>query len=216
MKQSHLHCPLCHTQQTSHFHNSENRQYHHCHQCDLVFVPEVYFVSTQEEKAKYDHHQNSLQNEGYVAFLNRLLVPLESYLAPGAKGLDFGSGPGPTLHLLMRSRGYSMDIYCYFYAPDCSVFSKRYNFITATEVVEHLHKPREELQRLWEMLCPGGVLGIMTAFRPEDFTNWYYKRDLTHIHFFTPKTFAWIAAFLEAKLHIPQSGVVILQKPKSP
>ena len=105
-----------------------------------------------------------------------------------------------------------MDIYDYFYAPDETVFQKRYDFITSTEVIEHLHDPMRELERLWQCLSEGGVLGLMTAFRTEDFANWYYKRDLTHIRFFTPATFAWISEQLDATLEIPQSGVVLLHK----
>ena len=79
-------------------------------------------------------------------------------------------------------------------------------------MIEHLHDPMSELARLWALLKPDGVLGLMTAFRVEDFAGWYYKRDLTHIRFFTPDTFAWIAKELDAQLEIPQSGVIILHK----
>ncbi|HHD84192.1 MAG TPA: class I SAM-dependent methyltransferase, partial [Campylobacteraceae bacterium] len=117
-----------------------------------------------------------------------------------------------TLNILMEKCGFSMDIYDCFYAPDETVFKKRYDFITSTEVIEHLHDPMGELTRLWTLLKPDGVLGIMTAFRVEDFADWYYKRDLTHIRFFTPKTFEWIAKKLGAQLEIPQSGVILLHK----
>jgi len=211
-------CPLCYATHPKTFHAGEKRIYLHCPKCDLVFVPSRFFVTKEEEKAKYDNHRNTPENRGYCNFLNRLIQPLEKELSIGAKGLDFGSGPGPTLSVLMERKGYEMEIYDPFYAPDRSVFEKRYDFITATEVIEHLHHPAEELQRLYETLYPGGILGIMTAFRPQKelFGEWYYKRDLTHIRFFSPRTFRWIADFLKAKLTIPQSGVVLLKKPKSP
>ncbi len=212
MEKEHYACPLCRNENTSFFHFSENRPYHHCIQCDLVFVPSPYFVTWEEEKAKYDNHQNSPDNNGYVTFLDRLLKPLQCHLPAGSRGLDFGSGPGPTLHILMQERGFEMDIYDCFYAPDESVFEKQYDFITSTEVIEHLHDPMSELARLWALLKPDGELGLMTAFRVEDFACWYYKRDLTHIRFFTPRTFAWIAKELGAQLEIPQSGVIILHK----
>ncbi len=205
-------CPVCTSQNTSFFAKGENRLYIRCAVCDLVFVPERFFVSAKEEKAKYDHHQNSIENRGYVDFLNRLLLPLQMRLKPNAKGLDFGSGPGPTLHLLMRQAGYEMDIYDIFYHHDPTVFHKTYDFITMTEVIEHLHHPMRELERLWKMLQPDGYLGIMTAFRPEIFEGWYYKRDKTHIRFFTEKTFTYIAQTLDAKLDIVDKGVILLQK----
>ncbi len=205
-------CPLCALDESRFFYEGENRHYYHCQNCDIVFVPENFFVTRDEEKAKYDNHQNSLENAGYCQFLDKLLLPLQSHLKEGARGLDFGSGPGPTLSQMMVQRGYEMEIYDIFYHDTPSVFEKEYDFITSTEVIEHLHHPLEEIERLWGCLREGGVLGLMSAFRVEDFESWYYKRDLTHICFFTPKTFAWLATYLGASLEIPQSGVVILKK----
>jgi len=205
-------CPLCQSSQTNKFSDSENRQYHHCNTCDLVFVPEQFFVSNSEEKAKYDNHQNSPEDKGYCTFLDKLLLPLQAHLKEGDEGLDFGSGPGPTLCVLMGERGYEMDIYDVFYADKPDVFEKQYDFITSTEVIEHLHNPLREIEKLWGCLNEGGVLGLMTAFRVDEFEKWYYKRDLTHINFFTPSTFEWLAKRLGAILTIPESGVVILKK----
>ncbi len=208
-------CILCESLSTKLFHHSENREYHHCNECDLVFVPPKFWVSTKDEKKKYDNHQNSPDDSGYCSFLDRLLLPLQSYLKDGAKGLDFGSGPGPTLSYLMEQRGYEMDIYDIFYHDEKSLFQKRYEFITTTEVIEHLHHPMDELKRLWSMLEDGGVLGLMTAFRVDGFENWYYKRDLTHIAFYTPKTFEFISKKLGAKIVYIEDGVVIMQKDKN-
>jgi len=205
-------CPLCQSPQTNKFSYSENREYHHCQNCDLVFVPEKFFVSRIDEKEKYDNHQNSPENKGYCTFLDKLLLPLQEQLNSGDRGLDFGSGPGPTLCVLMQERGFQMDIYDIFYHDNRQVFQNKYDFITSTEVIEHLHKPLEEIERLWSCLKEGGVLGLMTAFRIDAFETWYYKRDLTHIIFFTPRTFEWLAKKLGASVTIPESGVVILKK----
>lgn len=207
-------CPLCNTVETREYAKGENRIYLHCTTCDLVFVPSSYLISPEEEKAKYDNHQNSPENQGYRDFLNKLLSPLKIHLRENAKGLDFGSGPGPTLSVIMQESGFDMEIYDYFYHDDKTVFEKNYDFITTTEVIEHLHLPYLEIKKLWDCLKPGGVLGIMTAFRPDQnaFQKWYYKRDITHIRFFTHTSFEWLANALNAKLEVPQSGVVILKK----
>jgi SAM-dependent methyltransferase len=207
-------CPLCKKLNSYKYCYAENRIYLHCKVCDLVYVSKSDFISLEKEKQKYDNHQNSPQDQGYVDFLNRLLNPLCSLLPQNAKGLDFGSGPGPTLNIIMKNNGYNMDIYDFFYHNHKSVFKNSYDFITTTEVIEHLHNPYDELQRLWYILKNGGYLGIMTAFRPkfEKFQNWYYKRDLTHIRFFTINTFIWLANELKAELIVPENGVVILKK----
>ena len=207
-------CPLCLKKNSFKYWEGEGRVYLLCKTCDLVYVPSSYFISKKDEKAKYDNHQNSPQNQGYKDFLNRLIEPLSKELSLNSYGLDFGSGPGPTLWLIMREKGYKMEIYDYFYHNNKTVFEKEYNFITSTEVIEHLYQPLKEMQRLWSCLKPDGVLGIMTAFRPDidEFSSWYYKRDLTHIRFFTKKTFQWLANTLDAKLQIPEDGVILLKK----
>ncbi len=207
-------CPLCQNIDTTLLTYAENRDYVHCSQCDLVFVPSSFFISKEDEKSKYDMHQNSPENQGYKDFLNRLAKPLSELLSPKAYGLDFGSGPGPTLSIMMETLGYKMDIYDYFYHNTPEVFENSYDFITTTEVIEHLHNPYMEVLKLWKCLKPNGMLGIMTAFRPDDkaFEDWYYKRDVTHVRFFTKASFIWLADKLEAELLIPQSGVAILKK----
>ena len=210
-------CPLCHNTKIFEFAQGENRVYLHCKTCDLVYVPSIYFISQEDEKAKYNNHQNSPQNQGYRDFLNRLIKPLCANISPHSFGLDFGSCPGPTLSIMMKEKGFEIDIYDYFYHDDKSVFEKSYDFITTTEVIEHLHNPLYEVERLWSALKPGGVLGIMTAFRPDvdKFETWYYKRDMTHVGFFTKNSFEWLAQRLNAQIYIPQSGVVILKKENS-
>lgn len=207
-------CPLCKQVDYQSYFYGEGREYLHCQVCDLVYVPFDQLVTAEEERAKYDNHQNTPENDGYRNFLNRLLDPLSNMISPNASGLDFGCGPGPTLSIIMQEHGFTMDIYDIFYQPNPDVFDKKYDFITATEVIEHLHHPLDEIQRLWDMIEPGGVLGLMTAFRPDQptFQTWYYKRDLTHIRFFTPQTFDYLAETLNAKLEIPRTDVILLSK----
>ena len=63
------------------------------------------------------------------------------------------------------------------------------------------------------MLNKDGTLGVMTAFRPpkEQFSSWYYKNDLTHVRFFTPKTFEYIADILNMQIVYIDDGVVIFK-----
>ena len=207
-----MNCPLCKSSDLRLFFKGEGREYHHCKVCDLVSVADSFLVTSKEEKAKYDNHNNTPLDLGYCNFLDRLLTPLQKEIKVGEKGLDFGSGPGPTLSKLMSDRGFDMDIYDIFYHDERKVFDKEYDFITSTEVIEHLKDPLFEIQRLWSCLKNGGVLGLMTAFRVEEFDDWYYKRDLTHIRFFTPKSFEWLASNLGGEITLCKGGVVIIKK----
>ena len=208
-------CPLCGTQEPVFFHQDRQREYWQCPGCQLVFVPPRNFLSSEEELACYQLHQNSPDDTGYRTFLGRLATPLIRRLTPGDSGLDFGSGPGPTLSVMLTEGGFPTSIYDPFFAPDDRVWNRSYDFVTATEVVEHLHHPRRELERLWSVLAPGGWLGIMTK-RVRDataFATWHYKNDPTHVIFFAETTFVWLADQWSAELEICGNDVVLLRKP---
>ncbi|MBE9157741.1 class I SAM-dependent methyltransferase [Nodosilinea sp. LEGE 06152] len=190
------------------------RAYYRCDRCKLIFVPPGHFLSPQAEKAEYDLHQNHSQDLGYRRFLSRLTNPLIDCLQPQSQGLDFGSGPGPTLSVMLEDAGHRVALYDLFYADNAAVFDRQYDFITATEVVEHLRQPRLELERLWRCLRPGGVLGLMTKLSRDDaaFAGWHYKSDRTHICFFSRQTFEWLAARWQANLTILGQDVILLRK----
>ncbi len=207
-------CPLCVSSRVEPFHSDNRREYRRCRTCDLVFVPPGEFLSRDAERACYDLHENSPDDQRYRAFLARLAEPLQSRLPPGARGLDFGSGPGPTLSVMLTEAGFPTRIYDPYYAPDRDVFRETYDFVTASETIEHLHRPRFELDRLWSLLRLGGWLGIMTKrwISQEAFASWHYKQDPTHVIFFSEGTFRWLAKRWNARLDVISDDVLLLQK----
>ncbi len=208
-------CPLCRSRSADAYHQDRHRHYFRCRSCHLTFVPPRYQLSREAEKAEYDRHQNRPDDPGYRQFLSRLVRPLKARLAPGSRGLDFGAGPGPALADMLREAGHDVAIYDPFYAPDPTVLDARYDFITASEVVEHLRRPGPELDRLYRLLKPGGLLGIMTkrVIDRERFARWHYIRDPTHVSFFSRATFTWLAARWGAQLDICDRDVIIIAKP---
>ena len=211
-----LSCRLCRTAGGEPFHQ-DNRDYFRCPVCRLVFVPPDQFLSPHKEKAEYDQHNNSSDDPHYRRFLRRLLDPLSECLAPNSYGLDFGSGPGPTLSVMLAEAGHNMEIFDPFYAPKNEVLQQQYDFITATEVLEHLHHPGRELDQLWGCLKPGGLLGIMTkrVIDQQAFSRWHYKSDPTHVCFFSTETFGWLATHWCASWTLPEKDVVLFTKPAS-
>lgn len=208
---------MCRSEDSQPFHRDVRREYLRCQQCALVFVPPTYFLSPADEKAHYDLHENHDSDPGYRRFLSRLAEPLQQHLTPGQSGLDFGSGPGPTLSKMLSENGFPVVIYDPFYAPDAGVWTAAYDFITASEVVEHLHDPRFELDRLWSHLRPGGVLGIMTKRVPDQevFANWHYRNDPTHVVFFSQATFEWLSRYWSAVLRMVGPDVVLFRRQES-
>ncbi len=199
-------CPLCGAGEARAFAEGEGRAYLHCPGCRLIFVPEIYWPSPEEERARYDQHQNAPDDPGYVSFLEKIAAPLAGRLPPGARGLDFGCGPAPVLCGLLAERGFEVRPYDPFYFPGPPEASGPpewpeppvgpYDFIVSTETFEHFRRPREEMGRLRGLLKKGGLLGVMTWFWTEEIfgENWHYRRDFTHLCFYRRETFEWIAA----------------------
>lgn len=207
-------CPLCQRRGAKPYHRDKRRQYWQCPDCQLVFVQPSQRLCKEREKAEYDLHQNSPDDQGYRKFLSRLQQPLLERIKPGARGLDFGCGPGPTLSAMFEESDYKINLYDIFYAPDQRALEQQYHFITATEVIEHLFKPGAVLQQLWQLLLPGGTLGIMTKMisSQQAFTRWHYKNDPTHVCFFSPDSFSWLATTLNAELEIIGQDVILLTR----
>jgi len=210
-----LRCPLCRASEERFFYQ-DSRDYFRCSVCALVFVLSHQFLSPKDEKSVYDLHENTADDPGYRRFLTRLFDPMVQRLTPNSYGLDFGSGPGPTLSVMFEEAGHSIDIYDPFYAPDTTLLQQQYDFIVASEVVEHLHHPRVELDRLWSCLKPNGLLGIMTkrVIDQQAFSRWHYKNDPTHVCFFSAETFRWLANHWRATLTVPDKDVVLFAKNK--
>ena len=211
-------CPLCNTNQKLAFLSDAEREYYRCSCCDLIFVPREYHLSEIDQRARYDSHNNDPGDLRYRNFFKQLLVPLLAILPSNSYGLDFGSGPGPTLSLMLEEWGHNVDLYDKFYAQNDAVFQNRYDFITATEVVEHLPNPLKDLEALVKILQKGGILAIMTEIvSPQlDFTNWYYKNDPSHVCFYSEKTFLYLANLLGLEIVTLSERVIILRKSLKP
>lgn len=206
-------CPLC-SGASRPFHRSD-RDFLRCGTCALTFVPASQHLSPEAERARYATHRNSPEDAGYRAFLDRLLAPLAARLPPGARGLDFGSGPGPTASVMLRERGFVMTDYDPFFAPDEASLSAPYDFLTCTEVVEHLRRPAEGFQKLDGLLGAGGLLGVMTGVLEDDaaFPSWWYHRDPTHVAFYRAETMSFIAGRFGWTLERPSRDVALFRKP---
>ncbi len=214
-----MNCLLCGSQAEIFFSktNKQNEQldYWLCQgDCKLAFLDPSKHLSNAEERARYDEHDN-IAEAGYVLFLERLTSNLVSYLESSEKenliGLDFGCGPNPVLSTIIQKAGYSMNNYDPYYFPDKSVLKIQYDFITSTEVLEHVYRPAEVIGQLQSLLKPGGILAIMTEtmLSPECFADWWYHRDVTHVCFYSEETLHWIADNQGWDITIPQKNVVL-------
>jgi len=210
-------CPLCAAATALFFIKDreplKGRHYELCQQCQLVHVPKVDQVSAAEEKAVYDSHENDPAQPGYRKFLSQVSTPMHARLPAHAEGLDFGSGPGPALPQMFAELGHTCVPYDLYYANHPERLQQTYDFITSTEVFEHLANPRAVIDTLLSCLKPGGLLGVMTQpwLSLERFKRWQYLNDATHISFYHQHTMQWLAAQYHLKLVYQHKAVFIFQ-----
>lgn len=209
-------CPLCHGASANDFCQDQRRAYFRCQVCALIFADPATLPSPEEEKARYDKHENSPDDQDYRRFLSRLANPLAERLGnQPLEGLDFGCGPAPTLSVMLEEMGYSMATYDPYFARTPSVLGKHYDFVTCTEAIEHFHAPGKEWKLLVDMVKPGGWLGLMTklATDAEAFEQWHYRNDLTHVSFFSQKTFRYLAQRDGLEVEFIDDDVILLRRP---
>lgn len=191
----------------------DKRVYYNCKQCDCIYTDPDFYIAIEDEKNIYDYHQNSIEDQGYVDFLNRAIIPSLAYITPNMKALDYGCGPGPTLSTLLAQKGIQCDDFDPIYVP--SKLKDNYDIIYSTECFEHFFYPKEQIEKLTNLLNCGGYLVIMTSFHQgvEHFKTWYYKLDPTHVYFYNATTFAYIAQKYGYTLcYTDNSRVIILRK----
>ncbi|HWU42930.1 MAG TPA: class I SAM-dependent methyltransferase [Bdellovibrio sp.] len=216
-----MECVLCKTPHSAAFKviQKPERNYFHCPICDLIFMSPDEHLSAAQEKARYDHHQNE-DMKGYRAFLEPLVKDLEQYAQSSRRPpseiqvLDFGCGPTAFLGNWLTEKSFRVTNYDLYYQPDQEALKKNYHVITSTEVWEHLQKPLEEISKLVNLLKPGGLLAVMTSSHKGEaaFHDWYYRRDLTHVTFFSEKTMKWIANHFHLQLTKSRSPFWIFKK----
>jgi hypothetical protein len=191
------------------------RRFFRCPVCRIIAVGQDDLPDRATERKRYLQHNNDVDDPDYRAFLARLWDPVRLLLSDGATGLDYGAGPGPALVAMMRQDGFVAEGYDPIFAPQTDLLKRKYGFIVCTETFEHMHRPGDEFSRLDGLIRPGGLLGVMTAFAPEleEFENWYYRRDPTHVAFYSAETMKWIAGRMSWRLELPARDVAIFHKP---
>lgn len=188
-------CIVCESKLIKGFQTSDKKQHWKCLHCSAKFLDKRHYINSDIEKQRYLEHKNIIEDIGYRNFLSRLSIPLKEKLLSGSKGLDFGCGHGPALADILTREGFNVDLYDPFFFPDKSVLLNEYDFITCTETAEHFFDPAKEFKTLDKLLKKNGWLGVMTNTLTTDdaFDSWYYRRDPTHVCFYSESTFKVIA-----------------------
>ena len=211
-------CSLCFSRNIKLFFESDRknliRNYFRCEVCNLVFVPSDFHLDDHQEKQRYLEHENFPYDTEYRNFLNRLKSQIDPLININSIGLDFGCGPAPTLSLMFEEEGLKMNTYDKYFADEKKYLDELYDFVVCSETIEHFKDVKFEFDRLFKLLQPKGVLGLMTSIFYEDieFSDWHYKLDPTHIAFYSPQTIEFIEKFWDWEIILKKKNIVIFKK----
>jgi SAM-dependent methyltransferase len=217
-----LSCKACGCGRTVFVNKDKRRPFYRCMMCDLVSVPEKYWLSVDDERARYDLHDNSISNDGYVKFLSAVAdVAIKEYRHPRMRVLDFGCGKDAVLCRLLWDRGGDCCAYDPLYKislPKVGNSDNLYKFdmIILCEVIEHLRDLMGELRRICGLLREGGIIIIRTRLYedPSVFPNWWYAQDPTHINFFSAESLNKIAGMIGKRVDLTGYSDIFVLRPK--
>lgn len=195
-------CPLCSHTDSIVCDQDKLRTYYLCNKCSLIFVPRDVLIAEDQERIRYESHENLENDPNYQIYLGQVVNAIVPFLSKGSSGLDFGCGKTTLMSRLFLEQSFHVDSYDYFFLKDETIWEKKYDFIILSEVIEHLRDLKGTMQKLKLLLNSGGAIFIKTKFYPEDlkaFSSWFYKRDITHIQFFNDKSMHYLAQELSFK-----------------
>lgn len=173
-----------------------NNTYLRCDRCGSAFLDPHYMIDKDAERARYLCHHNGLDNSGYRVYLETYIAETFALIGEDCRSIrkvfDYGSGPTPSLVTLLREKGYDARGWDPYFDPEGQAFSGGADLVTCLEVVEHFRDVGEGFQRLAATVRTGGWCAIGThtvqrdrQFFTDTFPHWWYRRDPTHVSFYT-------------------------------
>jgi len=186
-------CPLC-KHESSVFYHFKSRLYHICNHCSGIFPDRTLWPNFNDEKARYEEHNNDVEDLGYQKFVSPIVSAVHKNYTESDAGLDFGAGPGPVISKMLKDLNYNIKLYDPFFHKDEKLLLDTYNYIVCCEVMEHFHHPYQEFQLMRDMLKADGAIYCLTDIYDDsiDFHKWYYKNDQTHVFIYQKETLEWI------------------------
>ena len=195
-------CPLCESSEHREADRDERRCFIRCVNCGLVFVPKAFHLTREQERRRYDLHDNTKGNRGYLRFLTQVADIVETACPPPGRLLDYGCGEDAVLTALLRRRGRRCDPFDPLYGYELPPSPPRYDMIILCEVIEHFRKVRSSLQEIGRLLEERGKILVRTQCYPSagKIVRWWYAQDPTHINFFSHRALECAAGLLDRRL----------------
>lgn len=203
-------CTLC----ASPLINKKDEYYYDCHICKAIVKDKKYYLNAEDEKARYESHNNDVNDTGYQNFTFPITNYISEKFLPEHQGLDFGSGTGPVISRMLLKQGFNIVQYDPFFAPGRQLLNNRYDYIVSCEVFEHFYNPKKEIDSLTSILKTNGLLLIMTMLYNDtiDFHLWNYRNDSTHVFIYRKETIEYIAKEKNLEIDLLTDRLIVLRK----
>jgi hypothetical protein len=183
--------------------------YYRCPNCGFIQTEEPHWLDKaySDVIAKTDIGLVS-RNIQYANLIEKLILNLDLNLCTG---LDYGGGYGMFTRL-MRDKGFDFywcDDYCenLFANGFEGDLKKKYDIITAFEVLEHLPDPQSTLKGLIENSRCAFFSTCIHDYKDASFLDWWYRAEYSgqHISFFTTKAMEYLAKQYKRKYYYIES-----------
>ena len=209
-------CPLC-SSDSKHYITVDSYSYNHCNQCNHIWLDSTHYLKEVEESERYLLHNNNADNISYVNYLTRIYNECEKYAPKSSLEsgvVDYGCCAEEVMVKVIEKSGYEG----YGYDPLFNIVVPLNNLpvgvVIASESVEHFYNPLTEFKQIHSWLKPGGTLFIKTSLTDtvDDFGSWWYRKDPTHVQFFSRQSFQFIAETIGFRLLFAEKNTVVLEK----
>lgn len=203
-------CPLCENLLS----NQIDEFFFQCDVCDAFVKKSDFYVNVQQEKERYEEHNNDVNDIRYQQFTSPITNFILKNYSSDDLGLDYGCGTGPVISEQLKKHHFQAKLFDPFFYPDESYLNFEYDYIFSCEVFEHFFQPKNELEKLLQILKPFGRLLIMTHQYDGiiAFSKWYYRKDPTHVFIYTSKTFEYIASKYQLTIEFQNNRFIIFRK----
>lgn len=205
-----MNCTLCNTPLSI----KTDEYYFSCLNCGAILKDKQFYISAEEEKKRYLLHLNDVNDLGYQKFTSPITNFILLHCKPSHLGLDYGSGTGPVITKCLQDKNFQVKLYDPYFYPDKDYLNYTYDYIFSCEVFEHFYKPKQEIEKLLNLLKNNAYFLIMTHIfnRKTSFEDWYYRKDPTHVFIYTKETIEYIARQYALKIIEQTERLVVFQK----
>jgi len=210
-------CRICRSPSTLFF--QDQRTFYKCTECSLIFTED--FASKEAEEKHYKSQWATTDPDFWKGQVDVLLQLINNYPSP-QHILDFGSGSGEMTHEF-RTRGYDvtpLEPMTHGYLKDQN-YPVKFDVVIAVEVIEHLLEPWDELREIEKVMTPNGIVVFTSLLTNpfidrldarDQFKNWWYKDDPTHVSFFCNQTLSKMSDMRNHDIDIFGNNVFVLRR----